>query len=275
MYPKILKISRENAEFQVINALKTNREKRNHLGFLFEGVRNMNNALKYGWDIKAYIYAPEKGLSDWAKNILKESKAEKHYDVSLAILNKLSDKDEPSELLAIARIPKDDLNKIPQTKNPLIVIFDRPASPGNLGTLVRSCDALGVDGLIVTGHATDLYDPEAVRAATGSVFSYPIVRVPSQNDLMPWIEKMKAAYPDLQIIGTDEKGTVAYSDHDFAKPTILLAGNEKVGLSAGYRAIADSMVKIPIQGSASSLNVAVATSIILAEVSRQRTGKAI
>lgn len=273
MDTKILKISKENAEFQLINSLKTNREKRNHMGFLFEGVRNINNAIAYGWSIKAYIYAPQKGVSDWAKQILIKSTAEKHYDVSIDILRKLSDKDEPSELMAIAQIPKDDIKKIPLKDNPLIVIFDRPANPGNLGTLIRSCDAMGVDGLIVTGHATDIYDPEAVRATTGSLFSFPIVRLPSQNALMPWIAMMKEKYPELEIVGTDETGEKTIYEQNFTKPTIILAGNETAGLSTGYREIVDTLVKIPIQGSASSLNVAAATSIVIAEANRQRVVK--
>lgn len=270
MHPKVLKISKPNAEFQVIRALKFNREKRNQHGFLFEGVRAINNAIANNWKIKAFIYSPENGVSEWGRNILKASKAEKHYDVSANIMAQLSDKEDASELMAIAEIPKDDMSRIPLKKNPLIVIFDRPGSPGNLGTLIRTCDALGVDGLVITGHAADIYDPEAIRATTGSLFSYPIVRQPSQAAIMPWIEELKAKYPNLQIVGTDEKGDKTIYETDFKKPTIILAGNEKVGLSTGYRELATTMAQIPIGGSASSLNVAVATSIVIAEAKRQR-----
>lgn len=272
MHPKILKISKENAEFQIIRALKVNREKRNQFGFLFEGVRAINNAIANNWKITTFIYSPERGVSEWGRNILKASKAEKHIDLSENLMQQLSDREETSELMAIAQIPKDDLSRIPLKKNPLIVIFDRPGNPGNLGTIVRTCDALGVDGLVVTGHAADLYDPEAVRATTGSLFSYPIVRQPSQAAIMPWIEELKAKYPNLQIVGTDEKGEKTIYDVDFKKPTIILAGNEKAGLSTGYRELATTLAQIPMAGtgSASSLNVAVATSIVIAEAKRQR-----
>ena len=109
MATKILTITKENAAFQVLNALKTNREKRNHEGFIFEGVRNINNAVTYKWNIKAFFYSSEKGLSDWAKDILNNGNAEIHYDLSLELLNKLSNKEEASELLALAEIPTANL----------------------------------------------------------------------------------------------------------------------------------------------------------------------
>lgn len=267
---KVLKITKENTQFQIINALKTNREKRNRQGFLFEGVRNINNAIQYSWKIKAFFYSSQKGLSDWAKGVLKQSQVEIQYDLSLELLDKLSNKEEASELLALAEIPKDDLAKIPIKDDLLVVVFDRPSNPGNLGTIIRTCDALGADGLIITGHAVDVYDPETISATTGSLFSLPIVRLPSQKELKPWIQEAKEKYPDLRVVGTDEKGDQTIYEYEFKKPVVLLAGNEKWGLSAGYKEMADDMVKIPMQGSASSLNVAVATSIIVSEIKRQR-----
>ncbi len=267
---KIIKIVKANAQFQLLNALKTNREKRNKDGFIFEGVRNINNALKYNWKIKAFFYSTDSGLSNWAKEILKNSSAEIHYDLSAELLKQLSNKEEASELLALAEMPKDDLSKIKISSNLLVVVFDRPASPGNLGTIIRSCDSFGVDGLIITGHASDVYDQETVSATTGSLFSLPIVRLPSQKELESWISKLREKYPDLQVVGTDESGSKTIYEYDFNQPTILLAGNEKWGLSAGYKELADTMVKIPMEGSASSLNVAVATSIIISEIKRQR-----
>lgn len=269
--PKLIKIYSENDIFQNIEKLRRSRDKRNKLGeFFFEGVRNINNAVKYGWKINHFIYSTEKDLSGWATDILKNSKAEIHYELPIALMKKLSTKEETSELLAVAEIPKDDLNKIKVDGKFLCVIFDRPASPGNLGTLIRSCDAFGVNGLIITGHAVDVYDRETISASTGSFFFLPIVRLPSHKELLSWIEEMRKQFSDLQIIGTDEKGSVDINNHDFIKPTILLVGNETLGLSVAYKELCDAMVKIPMQGSASSLNVSSATSIVLYEVNRQR-----
>lgn len=268
---KVVKIDKENAQFQILNALKTNREKRNKEGFIFEGVRNINNALKYNWPIKSFFYSSEKGLSNWARDILKNYPAPVHYDLSLNLLKKLSGKAEVSELLALAAMPKDNLGNIKLTKNLLAVIFDRPANPGNLGTIIRTGDAFGINGLIITGHAVDVYEPETISATTGSLFSLPIVRLVAQNELADWLGQLRQKYPDLQIVGTDEKAEQSIYQHDFRKPTILLVGNEKLGLSQAYQELVDSMVKIPMQGSASSLNVAVAASIVISEIKRQRS----
>jgi len=248
------------------NRQKREKEKK----FIFEGVRNINNALESKWKIEAFIYSSEKELSNWAKGILRKSEANFHYELPLKLLKKLSDKEEVSELVVVAKIRSDDPKAIPVGKNFIAVVFDRPSRPGNLGTLIRSCDSFGVSGLVITGHAVDLYDPETIRATTGSFFSFPSIRLPSHKELISWVESLKKKISDLQIIAADETGDKNIYDHDFRKPTILLVGNEKVGLSAAYKEMADAIVKIPMLGSASSLNVACASSIILYEIKRQR-----
>lgn len=267
----VIKIYSENDNFQILRALKENRQKRQkEKKFLFEGVRLINNALQFGWEIEAFVYSPERVLSTWASNILQNSKAKVHYEMPLSLLEKLSNKEDASELLVVGSIRTDNLNKIAIQKNLLVVVFDRPSSHGNLGTLIRSCDAFGAQGLIITGHAVDLYDPETIASTTGSFFSFPLVRIPSHVELFTWIDSVKEQLSDLQVVATDERGTADIYNHDFTKPTILLVGNETKGLSAAYKERADKMVKIPMQGSASSLNVASASSIVLYEVLRQR-----
>ena len=267
------RIRSENDLFQTLVALRTNRIKRNkRREFIFEGVRSINNALRYGWDIRALLFAPERPLSDWASNVLAVCDTVQRYELPMHLLAKLSAKATPSELIVTASIPRDELARITARACPLILVFDRPASPGNLGTLIRSCDALGVDGLVVTGHAADVYDPEAISAATGSLFSLPVVRLPSHRELEPWLAALRVAHPQLQVVGTDEAAALHLGAGDFRRPTVLLVGNETRGLSAAYKTLCDGLVRIPMQGSASSLNVACASSIVLYEIHRQRHG---
>jgi len=271
MKPKVVRIYSENNDFQYIETLRRKREKRQkQKEFFIEGVRPINQAIKHNWTINTFVYARDKKLSDWAKNILARAPAKTHFEVPLPLLEKLSNKAEPSELLALVAMPEDNLSRIPIGEDMLVVVFDRPASPGNLGTIIRSCDALKVAGMIITGHAVDLYDPETISATTGSLFALPVIRMPSHKELLPWFEMMQTRLGAVQIVGSSEKAEKEISAHDFTPPTVLLVGNETWGLSASYQELCDVTVKIPIYGSASSLNVACATSIMLYEIDRQR-----
>ncbi|CAN5429404.1 TrmH family RNA methyltransferase [soil metagenome] len=271
MTPKIVRIYSENATFQLIEALRRNREKRQKQHeFLIEGVRQINLALQHDWTIKAWLYAPDRKLSDWANNLLEHSSASTHYEVSESLLAKLSGKEEPSELLALVAMPEDKLERIPIRATLLVLIFDRPASPGNLGTLIRSADALGADGLVITGHAADLYDPETISASVGTLFTLPVVRVASPRELEPWFAQIRQTIGSFEIVGSSAKADHDITTHDWTRPTLLVIGNETVGMSAHYRELCDVIVNIPIGGATTSLNVACAASILLYEISRQR-----
>ncbi len=269
--PQIVKIYSENNDFQYAETLRRKREKRQRQHeFFVEGVRPINQALEHHWQVRAFLYSREKRLSDWAEHILERSQASIHYELPWHLHARLSNKTEPSELIALVAMPEDDLVRLPLREPLLLVLFDRPASPGNLGTIIRSCDALHAAGLIITGHSVDLYDPETISASTGSFFALPTVRVPGLKELSPWLAKVKQRMGSLQIVGSDEHGELEISQHDFTQPTLLIIGNETWGMSAACRELCDSIVNIPIQGSASSLNVACATSILLYEIDRQR-----
>jgi TrmH family RNA methyltransferase len=146
-----------------------------------------------------------------------------------------------------------------------VVVFDRPTTPGNIGTLIRSADAFGADGVVVTGHAADPYDPKAVRASTGSLFAVPVVRAPSHREVVAWASASSAVF-----VGTDESGDVPVDEADYAGTRIIVIGNETRGLSSGWREACDRMVRIPIVGAASSLNAAAAATVVLYEAARQR-----
>jgi tRNA G18 (ribose-2'-O)-methylase SpoU len=271
MNTAVVKINTENSEFQYIETLRRNRTKRNRFReFFVEGVRAINQAVQCKWDFNALVFSRDTRLSDWATGIIENSGASKHYELPQNLLIKLSQKEDASELIALIKMPEDDLQRIPAREQALIVVLDRPTSPGNIGTIIRSCDALKADGIIITGHAADLYDPETIRATTGSFFSVPAVRVDSHKVLIPWIEGLRLRHGRLQIVGTSAKATIPLQEFDFTLPTILLVGSETHGLSENFKALSDAIITIPMFGTASSLNVACATSILLYEISRQR-----
>jgi tRNA G18 (ribose-2'-O)-methylase SpoU len=271
MKAQTVKIFTENNDYQAIDTLRCNRNKRNKDGtFFVEGVRAIEQAVANRWEIRALIYSRETRLSNWAERIIARSDASTHYEMPRHLLEKLSQKEVSSEIIALVAMPEDNLARIPIRDAFLGVVLDRPASPGNMGTILRSCDALRVDGVIITGHSADLYDPETIRATTGSFFCVPSVRLPSHHEMIPWLEGLKNRLSGLQIVGTSAKALIPIDAINFNLPTLLLVGNETHGLSENYKSIADKMANIPMFGYASSINIACATSIILYEISRQR-----
>jgi TrmH family RNA methyltransferase len=268
---ELIRIYSENNDFQYLETLRRNRTKRNRTKtFFVEGVNAINQALEHHWEFEALVFINDRRLSDWAAGILERSSARKHYSLPAVLMQKISQKANPSELIAILRMPPDDLERIPNEDNPLIVVLDRIASPGNLGTIIRSCDALGVDGIILTGHTADLFAPETIRATTGSFFAVPVVRFSSTKELIPWFDSQKEKYPDLEIVATSAHAEKTIDEHRFTQPTVLLIGNENHGLSVFYRELADTALTIPMSGAASSLNVACAITAVLYEIGRQR-----
>jgi TrmH family RNA methyltransferase len=269
--PRIVQLKTENADFQHIETLRRNRQKRHkHRQFFVEGVRSINAAIRYGWTISAFYYAPGK-RSQWASNILKISQAKTHYEVAEPLLKKLSQKNETSELLAVAEMPA-EAERIPIHDKLLLVLLDRCSNPGNLGSVIRSCDALGADGLIMTGHSVDPYDPAVISASTGSLFALPTLCLTSQEHINTYVESLRQQLPGLQIIGSSAQASTVLYDYDLKAPSLVLIGNETLGLSAYLEGLCDHLLTIPMvqKRFASSLNMACATTTILYEIQRQR-----
>jgi tRNA G18 (ribose-2'-O)-methylase SpoU len=268
-------ITARNARFQQWEALLGNRGKRHRAGeFLVQGVRPISLALEYRWPVHALVFDRDRPLSRWAAETLRASRAPQ-FAMSAELIAELGEKDSaPPELLAVVGMGPDALDRLSPRSSAagafLGLVFDRPTSPGNLGSIIRSADAFGAHGVIVSGHAADPYDPKAVRASTGSLFALPTVRVPGQAPVLAWIAEQRAAGNPIRLVGTDEHGEADVSEFDLTVPTLLAIGNETTGLSQGWREACDALVRIPIGGAASSLNAANAASVILYEAARQR-----
>jgi tRNA G18 (ribose-2'-O)-methylase SpoU len=267
----VLRVTSRNAAFQQWQALLTNRAKRQRAReFIVQGVRPITLAVERGWPVDAMIYDISRPLSRWAQDVLAASRAQR---VAMApeLLRELGEKDDGvPEMVAVGAIPPDDFSRISPSPDSLVVVFDRPANPGNIGTVIRAADAFGAHGLIVTGHAADPYDPKSVRASTGSLFAVPVVRADSHADVISWARTWSAA-----IVGTDEKGEAGIADTDLTGPTVIVIGNETTGLSGAWREACDVVARIPITGAASSLNAAGAATVVLYEAARQRRGTAL
>ena len=259
-----LRISRENARFQQWEALLTNRSKRHRTReLLVQGVRPITRAVEEGWTVRALLRADGAG-SAWSDELWAGTEAERVV-LSPDLHARLSGKD-GAELVAVVEMPDDGVARLADSSRPHgpVVVFDRPTSPGNIGTLARSADAFGASALVVTGHAADPYDPQSVRASTGSLFALTVLRVPGHG---PVVEHAHAH--GYRIVGTDEEGS-PLGEADLSGRVVIVVGNETHGISSGWRAACDDVVSIAMTGTASSLNAAVAGSIVLHEALRQR-----
>lgn len=266
-----LHVSTENSAFQVLESLVANRAKRHRArAFVLEGVQPITRALAHGWTFDAVMYESGAALSDWAADVVARARPPVRYEMTPELLARLSGRTEGAELLAVVRMREESFAQIPVEEGLLAVVMDRPGNPGNLGTLIRSCDALGADGLIVTGHAVDVYDPATITASRGSLFALPVVQAASHAEVLQWVATVRDHLGRCDLVGTDEGATTELAAHDFSTPTVLVVGNETHGLSRAYREACDAVVRIPMTGSASSLNVSVAASIAIYEVVRQR-----
>jgi 23S rRNA (uridine2479-2'-O)-methyltransferase len=266
------RITSANDDFQLALSLRANRkQRRRQRRFIVEDVRSLNAAIEHGWPIDSFWYSGERRLSSWARSLLDSGVAARRFELSQQLMDELSDRDDSSELIALAELPPHDLTRIALTADRArVVAFDRPVLPGNLGSVIRSADALGAAGVLVTGHGVDVYDPQTVRAATGALFTVPVVHAASLGAVERWLEAARAVTPGLRVIGTSAHAAVPLVEANLAGPTLLVLGNETRGLGAGWRSLCDEVVLIPMREGANSLNVAAAAAILLYEADRQR-----
>jgi tRNA G18 (ribose-2'-O)-methylase SpoU len=263
-------VSAENQWFQLVATLKTNRQKRWREGLFFvEGVRSINQLRgNPAWPVHALLYAPERRLSGWARDVLAEIDAEVRLELTPELMDRLSDREEGSEIVAVVRMPRPRLSDLALGQASRVVLLDRPGNPGNLGSIIRSCDAFGVSAILIAGHSADPFDPLVVRASVGAFFSVPLVHVAGQAELEAWTGSLAKNLPDLRILGTSAKATRRISDCRLGTPIVLCFGNETMGLSQWLKSRCHELAAIPMHGVASSLNLACAVTAVLYEANR-------
>ena len=262
--------STSNAQIKYIRALRQKRKARKaYREFFAEGVQAIYEAYHHGWNIKKLIYCPTLVRSDWAKKTLRESDSQTHLQVTAPLLGTLSEGGN-TELMAVVSQADDDLARIPIREDLLVIVVNRPKNPGNLGTIIRSADAMRAHGVLIMEPAVDLYDPKTVRATMGSLFALPVVRINRFQIFQEWRDKIRTERRRLQIVATSPDASTPINKRDLTPPTIFVIGNEQSGVSEDFETTCDALVSIPMSGSAESLNSAVAASIVLYETNRQR-----
>jgi len=241
-----------------LRSLRDKKARRAEGLFLAEGLRILTEARDSGRLPEIVAFSAEGARHPLAAEIIAESEAAgaEAIEVPPDLLSKMSGKDNPQMLLGAYRQPPASLEDINRSKSPLWIVAQALRDPGNLGTILRTGDAVGAGGLILIDDSADPYSVEAVRASMGAVFTQAIATA-RWEEFVPWLR----AGPG-QLVGTSLKASQDYLDAEYTQPCFLLIGNEQQGLPAAYEAECDLLVKIPMAGRADSLNAAMATAVM-------------
>lgn len=236
--------------------------------FLIEGYRELFRSVDAGWKIESLFYCPEFFLGVNENDLIAKiaSSGAHLLHCSETVFKKISYRDRPDGLLAIApqrHVSLDDLNK--QLKNnPFLIIAEAIEKPGNLGTILRCSDAVGLDALILSDPCTDIYNPNVVRASVGTLFTVPVVESKGE-EVIKWVQKLQ-----IPILAATPHAAKEFTDVDLTGPLAIAVGTEQLGLSQQMLEQSTLHVRIPMCGIADSLNVAMATTVLLYEALRQR-----
>ena len=251
--------SRSNPKVKQARALRQRKERDATGLFLVEGIAHVGAALDAGAHLEYILQAPDLLKSEFAKQLLAQAAARSIpcFELSEDVFNSLSDKDHPAGLLAVARKPITNYQLLITNHQSCFIALLSPQDPGNLGAILRTIDAVNASGLILLDGGTDPYHPNAVRASLGAVFYKPVVSI-TFAEFVAWAKQNR-----FNIVGTSAKAAQDYRTADYKRPLILLMGSEQKGLSAEQLAACDYAVRIPMSGKVSSLNLAVATGVML------------
>ncbi len=235
---------------------------------LAEGYRALVRALAGGYPLKEIFVCPEcfppekhheeELLAQWA------ARGARLIRVAPLPFEKMCYRDRPEGLLGVGPQLHRGLEALKPAKNPFYLVAEQIEKPGNLGTIMRSSDAVGVDGLILCDSRTDLFNPNVVRASTGNLFTLPVAEA-TTRETIPWLKKK-----GVKILATSPHADPLYTQVDLTAPVAVAVGAEQYGLTKPWIEQADLVVRLPMMGEADSLNVSTATSILLYEVLRQR-----
>jgi TrmH family RNA methyltransferase len=254
--------SRQNPKIKLVRSLRE-RKARKELGlFIVEGTFHIGLALENKAPLEFVVYSPDLLDTPFAKELVQKiaSAGMENLSTSPEILTSLSDKENPSGMLAVVRQHSTLLADLELSVGSFAAAIVAPQDPGNLGSILRTVDAVGAAGLILLDGGVDPWHPSAVRAGLGAHFTKPIVQV-SFADFASWSAKNGA-----HIYGSSAHAERNYREAEYKSPTVLLLGSEREGLAQDQLAICESVVALPMHGRITSLNLSVAAGILLYEI---------
>ncbi|BCI69644.1 RNA 2'-O ribose methyltransferase substrate binding family protein [Sphingomonas sp. S17] len=251
-----------------VRDLRDKRHRKQARQFLAEGLRILTEAKETGRLPTLLFFAKPSADHPLVRQLVRavELAGGEAIETTPDILSKLSGKDNPQAVVGVFEELGTTLDMLDRSSSGIWLVAERLRDPGNLGTILRTGDAVGAGGLILVGECVDPFSVEAVRASMGALFTVPIVKTEWQP-FLDWLRQGPG-----QLVGLSLDTETDYRSADYTAPTFLLTGNEAQGMPADYAAACDVLVKIPMLGKADSLNAAVATAVMAYEVLAQQGG---
>ncbi|MRR29170.1 RNA methyltransferase, partial [bacterium] len=243
------------------------RKERQQSGLFFvEGLRIVGEAVQKNWEIETLVVAPELLISLFGQQLVADvaTRQVRVEEVSADVFRSLSLKDGPQGIAAVIHQRWTSLDDVHLNPGDTWIALDSVQDPGNLGTILRTSDSAGCRGVILLDQSTDPFDPGTVRASMGAVFSQPMIKT-SLPAFASWKKRESAA-----VIGTSDKGKQDYHRFNYPDKLVVLMGSERQGLQEQHLALCSEVVSIPMQGASDSLNLSVATALVVYEVVNQR-----
>jgi TrmH family RNA methyltransferase len=258
--------SRTNPIVKAVRALRQRKERQTRGLFLVEGIKHVGEALEAGGKfaaVESLLYAPELLTSSYAQELIQvqSSQGIPCHALSAQIFETLAEKENPQGLLAVVRLHTWSLVDLKPSDCPWGIALIQPQDPGNIGAILRTVDAVGAGGMLLLDSSADYTHPGAVRASMGALFWHPVIKS-TFVEFVRWAKEHGYA-----LVGTSAHGSVDYRSVDrYPLPLFLLMGSERQGLSPEQAAACDQVIRLPMHGRVTSLNLAVAAGIILYDI---------
>lgn len=262
--------SAHNSRVKAAARLRERRGRDEQGRIIIDGVREISRALAAGVQFVEVFVFPELCHDEAHQNLLtacKQARIEQ-IDVTPQVIEKVAYGNRVEGIVAVAVPPRRELATWKPPANPLIAIVEGAEKPGNLGAILRTADAAGVSAVLVADGGTDLYNPNAIRASLGAIFTVPTFAVSSEVAIK-WLRDYK-----IRVFAARVDGAIEYTTADFSGPTALALGSEAHGLSTAWHAPGITPIRVPLRGTVDSLNLSATAAVLFYEAVRQRQAKA-
>jgi RNA methyltransferase, TrmH family len=256
--------SRQNPKIKNLILLQKHSERQQQNLFTLEGIKEIEKAVDTGYQFDSVFFFP-KLIDKMELSSLFYNKLPKQvYEVNADVYEKIAYRENSGGIVALAKPKQHTIDLLKLSENPLLLVIESVEKPGNLGAIYRTADAAGIDAIIICDPKTDLYNPNAIRASLGCVFTVPTALTTSLEAIQ-WLKKQ-----NIQIFCTYLKASVPYHTIDYTKPSAIVMGTEATGISKIWVDAADANIIIPMRGAADSMNVSTSTAVMVFEACRQR-----